>query len=266
MRVLAWDTGYGKPVAHHAMEPILIAPHRSTFESFARSNVLITLDYDGTLAPIVVEPPQAFMRPHTRLLLKAVCNLYPCAVVSGRARVELHRFLDGINVRELVGNHGIEPFGETRQYAKLVEGWMAYLAEWLPPIPGIELETKGYSLTIHYRQCRDRRAASDAIRRAVAGLAGAKIGGGKMVVNLLPEGAPNKGVAVERLLSKTSCEKAIFVGDDDTDEDVFALEQHDRILGIRVGAKQSSKARYYVRNQEQVDALLDLLVSVRQST
>jgi trehalose-6-phosphatase len=54
------------------------------------------------------------------------------------------------------------------------------------------------------------------------------------------------------------------VGDDETDEDVFALDQPGRLLTVRVGTKRASQASYYVRNQAAVDDLLAVLVSLRR--
>ena len=60
------------------------------------------------------------------------------------------------------------------------------------------------------------------------------------------------------------CDTAIYVGDDETDEDVFALDQPGRLLSIRVGAKQASAASYCVRGQAEVDGLLRALINLRR--
>jgi trehalose-6-phosphatase len=52
----------------------------------------------------------------------------------------------------------------------------------------------------------------------------------------------------------------LYVGDDDTDEDVFVLGGSDGLLGIRVGESEESAAAYCVRDQESVDELLGLLL------
>ena len=86
---------------------------------------------------------------------------------------------------------------------------------------------------------------------------------GKSVVNLLPDGAPNKGVALEALRVREDAATAIYVGDDVTDEDVFMLAESGHVLGIRVGCERASAARYFLRNQSEIDALLTLLVELR---
>jgi trehalose 6-phosphate phosphatase len=98
----------------------------------------------------------------------------------------------------------------------------------------------------------------------VASLGDVRVIGGKQVVNVLPKGAPHKGLALERELERLRCDTAIYVGDDETDEDVFALDRPGRLLMIRVGAKRSSSAAYYIRSQEAIEELLEALVGARR--
>jgi trehalose 6-phosphate phosphatase len=83
-------------------------------------------------------------------------------------------------------------------------------------------------------------------------------------VNLLPITAPHKGIALERERERLRCDTAIFVGDDKTDEDVFALDQPGRLLGIRVGRSRTSAAAYYIPSQRSIDDLLRALVDLRR--
>ena len=88
--------------------------------------------------------------------------------------------------------------------------------------------------------------------------------GGTQVVNILPKGAPHKGIALERERDRLRCETAIYVGDDETDEDVFGLDQPGRLLTIRVGARAGSAASYFIRRQADVDELLRALIGARR--
>ena len=83
------------------------------------------------------------------------------------------------------------------------------------------------------------------------------------MLNILPAGAPHKGLALERARTRLGCDTAIYVGDDETDEDVFALDQPGQLLTVRVGPKQSSSAAYYIRTQADVDRLLRSLLAFR---
>jgi len=89
----------------HALAP---AQHR-VLERFARSRMVLALDFDGTLAPIVADPERAAMRLSTRRLLRQVARAYPCVVISGRARADVLRRVRGLGVLEVIGNHGSEP-------------------------------------------------------------------------------------------------------------------------------------------------------------
>jgi trehalose 6-phosphate phosphatase len=91
------------------MKYILSKSNRNILQQYAWSEVLVAFDFDGTLAPIVSEPGEARMRPTTRRLLQILARLYPCVIISGRAQTDASRRLEGIAVKEVYGNHGIEP-------------------------------------------------------------------------------------------------------------------------------------------------------------
>ena len=86
-----------------------------------------------------------------------------------------------------------------------------------------------------------------------------------MVVNLLPEGAPTKGTALERARRLLVCDLALYVGDDETDEDVFGVSGPERLLSVRVGSAPQSRALYCLKHQGEIDGLLRRLVTLRES-
>jgi trehalose 6-phosphate phosphatase len=88
---------------------------------------------------------------------------------------------------------------------------------------------------------------------------------GKLVLNLTPVQAPDKGDALQRLMASEQAEVALYVGDDVTDEDVFRLDKPGKLLTVRVGAAQFSAARYYLRDQQEIDTLLAQLIALQQS-
>jgi trehalose 6-phosphate phosphatase len=59
------------------------------------------------------------------------------------------------------------------------------------------------------------------------------------------------------------CETAIYLGDDQTDEDAFAAGSPERLLPIRIGRMRGSHARYWLKSQIEVDAFLQALVRFR---
>jgi trehalose 6-phosphate phosphatase len=131
-------------------------------------------------------------------------------------------------------------------------------------VAGVEIEDKALTLAIHYRRAPAPAAAARAIRAALAAVAGVRVIGGKRVVNVLPAGLPDKGSALAGLRRRLRAEAAVYVGDDETDEDVFALRPGRDLVTIRVGPCRTSRARYFLRDQDEVDTVLALLVAGRR--
>ncbi len=230
----------------------------------AEARVLLAFDFDGTLAPIVANREAATMRSATRRFFRHVCHLYPCAVISGRSRADVGSRIEGCPVRWVIGNHGIEPGGDMKTSADDVRKVLPLLEKRLASIPGVEIEDKTFSLAVHYRQARRKRATRRAIDEALLDLPRPmRRSGGKLVVNLTPSGAPTKGEAVVELRDRAALDTALYVGDDVTDEDVFALDEPGRLVTVRVGRSKFSAARYYLRDQLEMDRLLRMFVDHR---
>lgn len=247
------------------MRKILSVRNLPVLRKFALGNVLLAFDFDGTLAPVTPVPARASLHRSTRNLLRGLTVQYPCIVVSGRSRSDLLQRLRGIDFREVIGNHGIEPWDTSRAVAKAIRTWMPVLDAKLGSIPGVIVEDKQFSVSVHYRKVRQKRKAVRAIRRIAKNLPGACLVGGKQVINIVFRGAPDKGLAVEKERKKWRCENVIFIGDDETDESVFALAQRDRFLTIRVGPKRASLARFYIASQREIDTLLRALLAARNT-
>jgi trehalose 6-phosphate phosphatase len=242
---------------------ILARAHREVLEQFACSRTLLGFDFDGTLAPIVTDPDRAAMRPSTRRLLGSVGRAYPCVVISGRSRADVARRLRGVRLVGIVGNHGLEPWRPPARVLREVRRWVPLLEERLGRVRGVTVEDKGLSLAVHYRRAPEKKKARARILEATAALGPVRLVGGKQVLNVLPVGAPHKGLALERARARLGCDTAVYVGDDETDEDVFALDQPGQLLSIRVGRKKSSSAAYCIRGQVEIDALLRSLLAFR---
>ena len=233
--------------------------------AFARSSALAAFDFDGTLAPIVADPAQAYMRSETQALLKRLSGVYPCMVISGRSGADVRSRLCGTGVQCVVGNHGAD-LGDAHELNSLVSEWKSVLAPGLAGLAGVWIEDKELSLAIHYRQSPRKTGARRKIFRLAAKLRGAKLIPAILALNVIPKAAPDKGMALEAHRDKLNCDIALFVGDDVTDEDVFALQPPDRLLGIRIGAKRASAARFRLRKQSEIDDLLRLLADLREGS
>jgi trehalose 6-phosphate phosphatase len=234
-----------------------------TLAHFALSNVLVAFDYDGTLSAVAATPQSARMRAQTRRLLRAVAERYPCVVISGRRRADVARRIHDIPLWHVAGNHGVEPWGETDAYAARVRQWLTPLHDKLTGHEGVLIEDKMYSLTVHYRNARHKQRALAAIQDAVKRLRGARIMGGNEAINIVPRGAPDKGVALELVRNLLVCDTIIYVGDDETDEDAFGAARPERLLAVRIGPKRGSRARHWLKSQAEIDQFLHKLLTFR---
>lgn len=246
------------------MKHILSNANVDLLAQLACSRVLLAFDFDGTLAPIVAARDHAGMRARTRKLLGDVCELYPCAVISGRSRKDVSARISAARVKYVIGNHGLEPGKNIASFERAVSAATPELERELRGLRGVEIENKRYSLSVHYRKARDKRRARAAIEAAVRQLdQPMRMIAGKLLVNVVPEGAPHKGDALDALRAREGADTALYVGDDITDEDVFELDQPGQLLSIRVGQVRNSAAAYFLRDQREIDVLLSKLRALR---
>ncbi len=244
---------------------ILARRHRATLADFVATRVLLAFDFDGTLAPIVAVPAAARMRAATRPLLAEAARRYPAAVVSGRALADVGARVRGIPLRVVFGNHGLERSTKPSTPSARVARWAGMLRAALDGWTGVVIEDKGHSVAVHYRGAPDRARARRAVEAAAATLRGARVIGGLEAVNVLPGRAAHKGTALRAALAICRCDRAIYVGDEHTDEDAFGALPTGSLLGIRVGASRQTRARFHVRSQREVDELLRLLIELGPS-
>ncbi len=76
----------------------------------------------------------------------------------------------------------------------------------------------------------------------------------------------NKGVALRRALEITACDTAIYVGDDETDEDAFGALKPEKLLSIRIGRSDASRASYHLDAQRSIDLFLHALADARDES
>lgn len=203
--------------------------------------LLVGLDFDGTLAPIVPVPDDARMPAATAEVLRTLARRADThiAIVSGRGLDDLRSRIpvDGLY---LAGNHGLEIDGpdlhRMHPDAQAARPRLAALAQTLrrglPALPGVIVEDKGLTLSVHYRMVQDESAAEEIrslVRQRAAAADGVVTTEGKKVVEIRPDVDWNKGRAFEFVRASIEAlhgrGPALFIGDDRTDEDVF------RILG-----------------------------------
>ncbi|WHZ28269.1 MAG: hypothetical protein OJF51_003067 [Nitrospira sp.] len=250
------------------MDYLLTEAGKSDLGALLKVRSLYAFDFDGTLAKIVREHHAARLSRPIRFWLGELGKRAPTAVISGRSVDDL-RSRVGTTVSHLIGNHGSEGPHTCREDMQQVRetshGWLQWVNDRFHDElirSGVVVENKSYSLSFHYRTTNQRDAARALISRIVAELSPPpRIVLGKSVVNVMPPTASHKGTALLEYMRRLDCSAALYVGDDVTDEDVFALRDA-RILTVRIGKKKGSSARYFLKRQAEIAEVLRLLVEV----
>ena len=232
---------------------------------FVSARSLLAFDVDGTLAPIVSRPWDARIPPELQRRLAAFTSRSTVAIITGRAVDDARRMLE-FNPAYVIGNHGCEGLpgfeSEAGLYAAECTQWLEELREendaWRET-PGVTLEDKTYSLAFHYRHAPRRDDALRALEALSLHLEPRpRIIHGDCVLNLVPREAPHKGDALHALLAHSGCTRALYIGDDTTDEDVFRLNLPE-LLSVRVHQSDDTAAELYLHGQEDVVKLLDAI-------
>jgi trehalose 6-phosphate phosphatase len=125
------------------------------------------------------------------------------------------------------------------------------------------IEDKGQSLALHYRTAPDRDAARALIREVLAGFATTlHVFGGKLVYNAVAVDAPDKAVAVQRLIERAGAQAAFFAGDDVNDEPVFAAALPHWVT-VRIGnERRESAARFCIEGPHEMASVLDRILAL----
>jgi trehalose 6-phosphate synthase/phosphatase len=195
------------------------------------------LDYDGTLTPLVDHPDQAGLAPGTRALLKTLSRRddTEVAIVSGRSLDDV-RSLVNLDRATYAGNHGLEvsapdlPHFEHEDAAHYRER-ITELAEDLEEVcvDGAWVESKGHTLTWHYRQVSGDPKALVSRATELISKAGFQAREAHRAVEARPPIGWDKGRAVLHVLrsrygpSWPEEVRVIYIGDDQTDEDAFRI-------------------------------------------
>jgi trehalose-phosphatase len=242
------------------------------------SAVELFLDYDGTLTPICQKPSAAVLAPGTELLLEQTACLpgLHLTIVTGRSMEDIKRFVPIENIA-FIANHGFHILHEGKEWLHPdavkfigdIKKLNCILSNKLGKYPGANIENKQLTLSIHYRSVAGDKIA--ALRSVIAKTVHAYdpaliITKGKKVLEIRPDVRWGKGDAIVRLLrsrKQAGRAPALFIGDDQTDEDAFLKLQH-RGITISVGRKKDTNAKFYVRSVEEVIEIIRILLLIRK--
>jgi len=268
-------------ISGRKMEYLLIAWPKVLEQIQKAKQVLLLIDFDGTLAPIVERPELAEMPERTRGLLKELSTQshFALGIISGRAKEDLKRKvgLDGVIY---AGNHGFEIEGPGINFVNPVVSEVRplfgtikqILFSNLEVIKGVTIEDKGITLSIHYRQVdagktKDVKTMIESGINCVSSRGLIKVISGKKVYEVKPAVNWDKGKAIRLIIKnvgkggRKSGLLPIYLGDDISDEDAFqTIEKYGRGITVHVGEPHSiSLARYFLRSPDEVYSFLTRL-------
>ena len=243
--------------------------------------LLVALDFDGTLAPIVDHPEDARMLPEARRAIDALLNApdVTVALISGRAIESLKQVADPDPRIILVGSHGAEHGELTAASTQITHGIdsdtltgeddLAELARSLTAqlgeIPGILFEPKPHGIAVHFRNVapEQQTTVNAILAENVLLFPSLMTRTGKMVLEF-SQSHSTKGDPL-RILSGRNPDTAIFfAGDDLTDEDVFRIlpELSHTQLGVKLGPG-ATHAKHRLKTLDQLPPLLFRLAELR---
>jgi len=229
-------------------------------------NRLLLLDYDGTLVAFDNKPLNAMPEGGLIETIKTLANdpKNEVVIISGRDKSTLEKWFGELNIG-LVAEHGVwlrEPSGNWETIEHLDDDWKKnirpILEQFVDRTPKSFIEEKEFSLVWHYRKADPNLAEirasdlNDAIMHLTAHTDISAMEGNK-VIEIKKTGI-NKGRTASRWVSKRDWDFIVSIGDDRTDEDVFAILP-DYAYSIKVG-QGTTGAKFTIENEKEVRKLL----------
>ncbi|GAB2221930.1 hypothetical protein Droror1_Dr00013126 [Drosera rotundifolia] len=264
--------------------------------------IVVFLDYDGTLSPIVDDPELAFMSEAMRSTLREVARNFPTAIISGRSRQKVHEFVQLNNVY-YAGSHGMDIVAppkkqkpcdskyQTRTVDKngnevtIFQPAQEFLPEMLEilnelkeqtrDIEGVSVEDNKFCVSVHFRVAReeDYDLVDQKVKLVISKHPKFHTSRGRKVLEVRPSILWNKGHALEYLLetlgfADSSDVLPMYIGDDRTDEDAFkVIEERGQGFPIVVSSKpKGSIASYSLRDPSEVLQFLSRLERWRRNS
>lgn len=230
---------------------------------------LLLFDYDGTLVPYYSKPADAVPTEILKQLLQDFSqeSTNDLMIISGRDGATLEKWFPGTNV-SYVAEHGAmfkRPDSEWCNFTD-VDSWMdeveqlmhAYAANF----KGVFIEKKAFSIAFHYRSVELSKIEllKNELISSLLMLdsnSDFNVVQGNMVVEARVAGV-DKGQFVDRLLKLKDYDYVLAIGDDTTDEDMFAVLQGENQFTVKVGITPT-KAKCNLINASNVISFLDQL-------
>ena len=216
------------------------------------------LDFDGTLVPLSPRPSDVRLSESHALLLDRVARRFPTFVISGRGEADLLSRLPPVPLAGLSADHGavrilagrrhLHP--EAEQSREILPDLAGRLRPVMERIPGVLVEVKEFSLSIHYRAVSPDRVgeARESLERLLSessessGKGRLRISEGKKVWEVRPARGVTKEESLEFFLEDLAQREGegepffpVMAGDDTTDLGAVNRALEKGGLGIWVG-------------------------------
>jgi trehalose 6-phosphate phosphatase len=219
---------------------------------FDRRTEALLLDIDGTVLDIAPRPDMVCV-PHT--LVESIKSLFEetggaVAFVSGRRIADIDRLFSPLTL-PAVGCHGgevrTEPKGEILQEEFIPPAIKERLAEKIARVaPHVRFEDKEHTLAFHFRAAPEEGPSLQHAlfeERTALAAADLQLLSGKAVIEIKPRWF-NKGTGVSHLMRQKpfSARVPVFLGDDETDHDVFRALAEYRGVGYGVARDMPDSA------------------------
>ncbi|KAJ6340592.1 hypothetical protein OIU77_008369 [Salix suchowensis] len=282
--------------------------HPSALTSFDKmmkdakgKKIVVFLDYDGTLSPIVNHPDRAFMSDEMRAAVKEVAKYFPTAIISGRSRDKVKGFVQLNNIY-YAGSHGMDimapprpvrssdgnyltvsldrkgndvVFQPAQKFLPAIQKISKELQEAIMKISGARVENNRFCVSVHFRQVReeDYGTLEEKVKSILKHYPDFRLDWGKKVMEIRPSIEWDKGNALEYLLDTLglgNCTDVlpVYIGDDRTDEDAFKVIQK-RGQGYPIvvtSIPKDTKASYSLYDPLEVLTFLSRLARWRKSS
>ncbi len=250
---------------------------RIVVERQSGRHLLLLCDFDGTLCEFDPDPRAVYLPAARCELLNALAARgVSVGIVSGRRLADLRSRIDNTNAAYLAGFHGLEITSPSGSFTHpdvvdaqtLVHDIARAIAPGVARLPGVFIEDKEFSISLHYREATP--AAQVVAQSLLTTAARPDVDAGRLrllpgacVIELLPNVTWHKGTAVKWLRDEAQRVHRnvalVYVGDDVTDEDAFAvLEPGDTGIG---SSERVSLAEFGVNGPSGVEAFLRALCS-----
>uniref|UniRef100_A0A5B6ZIK5 Trehalose 6-phosphate phosphatase n=1 Tax=Davidia involucrata TaxID=16924 RepID=A0A5B6ZIK5_DAVIN len=261
-----------------------------------KKRIVMFLDYDGTLSPIVEDPDRAFMSDDMRSALRNVAKYIPTAIISGRSRDKVYELI-GLTELYYAGSHGMDIicpvrdmistdhsncirsteqqvkevnlFQPASEFLPMIDEVFRTLVKNTKDIKGAKVENHKFCASVHYRNVDEKSwpTIAQRVHDILKDYPRLRLTHGRKVLEVRPVIDWDKGKAVEFLLESLGLSNSddvlpIFIGDDRSDEDAFkVLREGNRGYGILVSSvPKETKAFFSLRDPLEVKEFLKSLV------